>query len=80
MQDRKKWKRRASFTVEASVILSIFLLLIGGFADLSLKLYRENIQQIRDYEKKEQMEVSQALRIKHMGGSIYEQYRVQHNL
>lgn len=80
MTERSRWRRKASFTVEASVILCVFLFLIGGFADLSLKLYGENMQQIRDYRREYLMEVPQALRIKHLGGNEYEQYRLQHNI
>ena len=82
MREKKKsrWTRKASFTVEVSVIMCIFLVLIAGLSDLSLQLYRENMEQIRNYRKEAWIEVPSALRIRHLGGAVYEQYRIQHNL
>lgn len=76
----RRWIRRASFTVEASVILCMFLFIIAGFVDLSLKLYRESIEQIEQYQTTSVVGAPQTLRIRHLGGELYEQYRLQYNL
>lgn len=77
---KNRGARKATFTVEASVVMCIFLFVIGAFLNLSIQLYRDNIEQIKEYKKESLPEVPQALRIRHLGGNEYEQYRIQHNL
>lgn len=77
---RKIGVKKASFTIEASVVMCMFLVFIGGFLDLAIKLYREDLAQITEYERNAWVQVPQALRIRHLGGELYEEYRLQHNL
>ena len=74
----KKRRIRASFTVEAAVVGCVLMLTLAGFMQLSIGLYGDCKEKSKETVSASNITPDQVLRIKRIGGSVYEQYKAEH--
>ncbi|MCR4956810.1 MAG: hypothetical protein K6A30_09015 [Lachnospiraceae bacterium] len=73
-------KRKGTITVEASVIMVVMLLVFGNFMSMSIKLYNEIKQSATYIIEPPKIDGGMILRIKHLGGELYENFKLQGEL
>lgn len=76
----RKRKLRASFSVEAAVIGCVIMFSLAGFMQSAIYLYSDSVQKSRQEVKMGQMTPAQVLRLKRIGGSLYEQFRTENTV
>lgn len=75
-----KVKRRASFTIEAAVIMAVYIMGLGTLMNFGISLYQDVLYTTGNGINKEKITTSQILRLKHMGGELYEEYKERNNI
>ena len=75
-----KVKRRASFTIEAAVIMAVYIMGLGTLMNFGISLYQDVLYTTGNSINKEKITTSQILRLKHMGGELYEEYKERNNI
>ena len=71
---------RASFTIEATILLGMYLLIVGGVISLSITLYEDIRQTAGNQIVESRLTNAQVVRMKVIKGELYEQYTSQYNI
>lgn len=76
----KRFKRKASFTVEASIIIPIILFIFINTISLSIKL-NEDVREMANREPSEQKwKVTRVLIIKYVGGEVFDEFKTKYSV
>lgn len=67
--------KQASITVETTIVMSVVIFVFAQAINLSIYLYRDGIKTSMRQIRAPAVSCSRLLRIKHMGGDLYEQYK-----
>lgn len=79
----KRWidySADASFTVEAAVVMGVFVMIVAGFLSFGIRLYGEIINTASYVIEQPTITNAKVVRMKLIGGEIYEQFSGQHML
>lgn len=81
---RMKWlfklKKPGSITVEATIVMAVVLFLFTLAINTSIFLYKDGVSASKRQIPKAAVSCPKLLRMKHIGGEIYEQYKQGNNI
>ncbi len=70
-----KHKLQASITIETTIVMSVVMFVLVSAINLSIFLYRDGVEASQRQIPTPPVGYGKLLRIKHMGGDLYEQYK-----